>query len=125
MLVESSPNRLSIMKGGVTMQVPTDEVEARLSALEAYVDMPTEHTTMTVTGRLEAQHQMLIALNGNVMDLRAEFNDFRAETTRRLTSLEAGMGKALHGITAIKNLLTHPDDPTPDPGRNGSRPPSG
>ena len=103
MLVESSPNRLTIKKGGVTMHAPTRNISERLSALEAYVDMPEGHNGVAITSRLKAQHDLLLAF-------RAEFTDFRAETNRRLTELEDGMGKALHGITAIKNLLTSSTD---------------
>ena len=51
--------------------------------------------------------------------------DAQIETNRRLTGLEGGMGKALHGITEIKNLLTRPDDPTAGYGLNGSSPSEG
>jgi hypothetical protein len=106
MLAESSPNRLTIMKGGVTMRVPSTDIEARVSALEAYVDIPTERNGTTVTGRLEAQHKLLIAF-------RAEFIEFRDATNRRLTALETRLtqvedmlGQVLYGMTEIKRLLT-------------------
>lgn len=107
MLAESSPNRLTIKKGGVTMRVPSSDIEARVSALEAYVDIPTKHnaTTVTVTGRLEAQHKLLVAIQADYTAFRAEFNAFRAETNRRLTALEDMMGQVLHGMTEIKRLL--------------------
>jgi hypothetical protein len=115
MLAGSSPNRLTIKKGGVTMRVPNSDIEARVSALEAYVDIPTmEHngTTVTVTGRLEAQHKLLTAIQIDYTDFRAEFNAFREETNRRLSALEERvaaledmMGQVLHGMTEIKRLL--------------------
>lgn len=115
---------LTIMKGGVTMRVPSSDVDARLSALEGYVDMPTERTGMTITSRLDAQHSLLLALRADYTDFRAEFNAFRTETNRRLSGLEDAMGKVLYGMTEIKNLL-QPDDPTPDSWANGSPPPPG
>ena len=38
------------------MQIPGSDFGARLAALEEYVDMPTERTGTTITGRLDAQH---------------------------------------------------------------------
>jgi ABC-type phosphate transport system auxiliary subunit len=130
MLAESSPNRLTIMKGGVTMRVPSSDIEARVAVLEAYVDIPTKHNGTTVTGRLEAQHKLLIAIQADYAAfradytafradytafraefnaLRAEFNAFRAETNRRLTTLEDMTGQVLHGMTEIKRLLVARD----------------
>jgi hypothetical protein len=108
------------------MQVPSSDVEARLSALEAYVDIPTEHNGTTVTGRLEAQHKLLLAIRADYTDFRAEFNAFRAETDHRLTGVETrlsgvetrltqvedGIGQVLHGMTEIKRLLI-PRDGSP------------
>ena len=119
MLAGSSPNRLTIKKGGVTMRVPSSDIEARVSALEAYVDIPTEHNGTTVTGGLEAQHRLLVAIRADYTAFRAdytafraEFNAFRAETNRRLTALEQRVsvvedmiGQVLHGMTEIKRLL--------------------
>jgi hypothetical protein len=113
MLAESLPNRLAIMKGGVTMRVPSSDIEARVSVLEAYVDIPTEHNGTTVTGRLEAQHKLLVAIQADYTAFRAEFIEFRDATNRRLTALEARftqvedmLGQVLHGMTEIKRLLT-------------------
>jgi cell division protein FtsB len=103
-------------------------VKARLSALEVYVGMPKEHTGMTLTSRLEAQHSLLLALRADHSDMRAEMrglradvNDLRTEMNEvradvndlkvRVTRLEDGMGKVLWGITEIKNLLRPQDDP--------------
>ena len=94
------------------MRVPSSDIEARVAALEAYVNMPTEHNGTTVSSRLEAQHRLLVAF-------RAEFTEFRAETNRRLTALEQRfavleervtvvedmIGQVLHGMTEIKRLL--------------------
>jgi ATP phosphoribosyltransferase regulatory subunit HisZ len=99
------------MKGGTTMQVPHTGFDARLAALEDYIDMPTKRAGMTITARLDAQHSLLEALRADMSDL-----------TRRVTNLEDGMGKALHGITEIKNLLTRLVSPTAGHGLNGSSP---
>ncbi|HEU5159774.1 MAG TPA: hypothetical protein VFU43_22455 [Streptosporangiaceae bacterium] len=126
MLAGLLPNGLAITKGDVTMQAPSSDIEARLSALEAYVDVPQGHTGMTVTARLDGQDRLLRALHANSTEFRAEFNDFRAETNQRLTGVETRLtgvktrltgvetrltevedvlGKVLYGITEIKNLL--------------------
>jgi hypothetical protein len=112
MLAGSSPNGVTITKGGVTMRVPNSDIEARVAALEEYVDMPEERTGMTVTARLDAQHNLLVAF-------RAEFTEFRDQTNRRLTALEQRIGvleqrigvledmigQVLYGMTEIKRLL--------------------
>ena len=80
------------------MLTPSSDVQARLSALEEYIEMPAERTGMTVTSRLTAQHNLLLAF-------RAEFNVFRDQTNQRLTALEDMLGQVLHGMTEIKRLL--------------------
>ena len=106
------------MKGGLTMQIPRSDFDARLVALEEYVEMPTERTGMTITGRLEGQHRLLEALHTGMSDLNRQVSDLN----RRVTNLEDGMGKALYGIAEIKNLLTRLIDPTAGHGLNGSSP---
>ena len=120
------------------MLARTHTIKTRVSALEAYVGTPEEHTGMTITSRLEAQHSLLLALRDDHNDLRRDFNDFRVEMREfrahveqrfasvesrltsvegrltsvesRLTSIEDVMGKLLWGMTEIKNLLKQPDD---------------
>ncbi|HEU5156729.1 MAG TPA: hypothetical protein VFU43_06995 [Streptosporangiaceae bacterium] len=77
------------------------------------MDIPTEHNGTTVTGRLGAQHKLLVALRTELTEFRAdytafraEFNAFREETNRRLTALEGMLGQVLHGMTEIKRLLS-------------------
>jgi hypothetical protein len=74
--------------------------------------MPAERTGMTVTARLNAQHNVLTAFRAEFTDFRAEFNVFRDQTNRRLTALEQRMsaledmiGQVLYGMTEIKRLL--------------------
>jgi predicted nuclease with TOPRIM domain len=62
------------------MLVRTSRFEARLAALEVYVDRPKEPRGMTLTARMEAQHRMLVAVNENQSDL-----------SRRMTRLEGRM----------------------------------
>jgi hypothetical protein len=119
MLEESSPNRLTIMKGGITMRILSSDFDARLTALEEYVDMPAARTGKTITGRLDAQHVLLEALRVG----QSELNRRMANLEVRMTNVEIGLGKALHGITEIKNLLTRLADSTPDHGLNSSSPP--
>jgi hypothetical protein len=95
------------------MRVLSSDIEARVSALEAYVTIPTERDGTTVSGRLDAQHKLLVAIKADYTDFRAEFNAFRDETNQRLTALEErvavieGMiGQVLHGMTEIKRLLS-------------------
>ena len=82
-------------------------------------EIPTEHNGTTVTGRLEAQHKLLLAIRADYTDFRAEFNAFRAETDHRLmgvetrlTQVEDGIGQVLYGMTEIKRLLI-PRDGSP------------
>jgi polyhydroxyalkanoate synthesis regulator phasin len=108
------------MKGRITM-LARSSVNARLSALEVYVDMPKETTGMTITGRLDAQHSLLLAMRADMSDFRADLTELRTDVTElrtdvndlkeRVTRLEDGMGKALWGITEIKNLLAPKDGP--------------
>ena len=83
------------------MLARSHSINARVSALEAYVGMPEEPTGMTITARLEAQHSLLLAIRDDHNDLRAQMR----ETNRRLTALEDAMGKVLWGITEIKKRL--------------------
>jgi hypothetical protein len=94
------------------MLTPSSDVQARLSALEEYIEMPAERTGMTVTARLEAQHNLLVAFRTEFIEFRTEFTRFRAEysvfrdqTIQRLTALEDTLGQVLHGMTDIKRLL--------------------
>jgi hypothetical protein len=126
------------------MLVRTSRFEARLAALEAYVDTPKEPRGMTLTARIDAQHRMLVAVNENVSDLsgrvtrlegrmdglegRMDGLEGRMDRLEgRMTSLEGRMrtlegsiGVVLHGVTAIKNMLKPPDDPDEGPWLNGS-----
>jgi hypothetical protein len=126
MLEASSPNRLTIKKGGITMQAPSNDLEARLSALEVYVELPEERTGMTITSRLKAQHDLLVALRAEVSDNSRRLTGVETRLTgveNRLSSVEDVMGKVLYGITTIKNLLVRADDgPAPGLGLNGSAP---
>ena len=120
MLEGSQRTVRTIMKGGITM-LARSSVKARVSALEVYVGMPREHTGMTITSRLEAQHSLLLALRADHSDMRTEMRELRTEMRElradvndlkeRVTRLEDGMGKVLWGITEIKNLLAPPHDP--------------
>jgi hypothetical protein len=85
------------------MPIPSTDVGARLSALEAYVDMPNEHTGKTVTGRLDAQHSLLVAF-------RAEFIEFRAETNQRLTSVKTRLTSVETRLTSVETQLTEIQD---------------
>ncbi|HEX6468807.1 MAG TPA: hypothetical protein VF069_06885 [Streptosporangiaceae bacterium] len=135
MLEASSPNRLTIKKGGVTMQAQRSDLEARLSALEAYVELPEERTGMTITSRLKAQHDLLVALRADVSDNSRRLTGVEDRLTgvenrltgveNRLSSVEDVLGQVLHGMTAIKNLLTHRDGPAPHFRANGSAPEPG
>jgi hypothetical protein len=91
-------------------------INARVSALEAYVGLPKEHTSMTITSRLEAQHSLLLALRADHNDLRTEMRERFAKVEGRLikvegrlTGIEDAIGKVLWGLTEIKKRL--PDDP--------------
>jgi hypothetical protein len=94
------------------MLTPSSDVQARLSALEEYIEMPAERTGMAVTARLKAQHNLLVALRAELTEFRAEFTNLRAEfhvfrdqTNQRLTALEDMLGQVLHGMTDIKRML--------------------
>jgi hypothetical protein len=98
------------------MLARSHSINARVSALEEYVGQPKEHTGMTITSRLEAQHSLLLALRQDQNDLRTEMRERFAKVDGRLTnvegrltSIEDVMGRVLWGITEIKNRL--PDDP--------------
>jgi hypothetical protein len=103
-------------------------VHARLSALEAYVGMPEEHTGMTLTSRLEAQHSLLLAVRADHSETHRRLTNVEDRLTNvegrltsvegrltsvegRLTSIEDVMGKVLWGMTEIKNLLAPGDPP--------------
>jgi hypothetical protein len=108
------------------MLARSHRINTRASALEAYVGSPKEHTGMTITGRLEAQHRLLLALRDDHNDLRVQMQAFRAhmeefrahveerftKVESRLTSIEDVMGRVLWGMTEIKNLLK-PTDHSP------------
>jgi uncharacterized coiled-coil protein SlyX len=126
------------------MLVRTSRFEARLAALEVYVDRPKEPRGMTLTARMEAQHRILVAVNENQSDLsrrmtrledrmdglegrmdRLEGRMDRLEGRMtslegRMVTLEDSIGVILHGVTAIKNMLRPPDDPNEGPMLNGS-----
>ena len=126
MLTESPPNRLTIMEGDITMQVPSTDFEARLSALETYVGRPRERTGMTITSRLEAQHSLLQALHTGQNETNRRLSSVEGRLTKvegRLTSIEDVLGKVLQGMTVITSLLMPPDDPTANSRLNGSSPP--
>jgi uncharacterized coiled-coil protein SlyX len=126
------------------MLVRTSRFEARLAALEVYVDRPKEPRGMTLTARMEAQHRILVAVNENQSDLsrrmtrledrmdglegrmdRLEGRMDRLEGRMtslegRMVTLEDSIGVILHGVTAIKNMLRPPDDPNEGPMLNGA-----
>jgi predicted nuclease with TOPRIM domain len=126
------------------MLVRTSHFEARLAAIEAYVDRPKEPRGMTLTARMEAQHRILVAVNENQSDLsrrmtrledrmdglegrmdRLEGRMDRLEGRMtslegRMVTLEDSIGVILHGVTAIKNMLRPPDDPNEGPMLNGA-----
>ena len=94
------------------MQTRSHTINARLTALEAYVGMPEEPTGMTITARLEAQHSLLLALRTDVSDMNRRLTGIEDRVTGiegRVTGIEDAMGKVLWGITEIKNRL--PEDP--------------
>jgi hypothetical protein len=110
------------------MLVRAHRFEARLSALEAYVDSPKEPRGMTLTARIDAQHRMLVAFNESQSETNRRLADLEERMSgveRRLTALESSMGMVLHGITAIMNLLRPPEDPAGGPWPNGSPLPVG
>jgi hypothetical protein len=105
------------------MLVRTNRFEARLSALEAYVGTPKEPRGMTLTARIEAQNQMLVALSENQSETNrrlTRLDERMSGVETRLTAVENTLGMVLHGITAIKNMLRPPDDPAGGPLSNGS-----
>jgi hypothetical protein len=105
------------------MSVRINDIETRLSALEAYVGEAKEPRGMTLSSRIEAQHSLLIALREDMSDTKRRLTRVEDRLTGvegRLTALESSMGVVLHGITTIKNLLRPPDDPGQDPPLNGS-----
>jgi predicted nuclease with TOPRIM domain len=119
------------------MLVRTSRFEARLAALEAYVDRPKEPRGMTLTARMDAQHRMLVAVNENQSELSSRMTRLEGRMDRledrmdrledrmdrledRMTSLEGSIGVVLHGVMAIKNMLRPPDDPDEGPPLNGS-----
>jgi hypothetical protein len=91
------------------MLARSPSINARVSALEAYVGMPKEPTGMTITARLEAQHSLLLAIRADRNDLRTEMRERFANVEGRLTDIEVVLGKVLWGMTEIKNRL--PEDP--------------
>jgi chromosome segregation ATPase len=110
------------------MLARSHRINARLTALEAYVAMPKEHTGMTLTSRLEAQHSLLLALRADQSETTRRLSNVEDRLTNvegrltsvegrltnvegRLTGIEDVMGKMLWGMTEIKNLLTPQADP--------------
>ncbi len=121
------------------MHVRTSDIKARLSALETYVGEKKESRGMTLTSRIEAQHRMLVALGENqsetnrrltrveerVTGLETEVRGLRTDMTAlqcEMTEVRGTLGTVLHGVTAIKNLVTPPDDPAVAPPPNGAPP---
>lgn len=113
------------------MPVRNNGSGARLAALEAYVGTPKEPSGMTLTARLEAQHQMLIALNENQSEANRRLTRLEERVTRleermtrveeRLDAVEGTLAMVLREVIAIKNMLRPPDDPDEGPSLNGSR----
>ena len=119
------------------MHVRNSGFEARLAALEAYVDPPKEPRGMTLTARIEAQHQMLAALNENQSEinhrmtrLEGRMDGLEGRMTgveerlslveTRLNTIEGTLRLILHEVAALKNMLRPPDDPGEGPALNGS-----
>lgn len=115
------------------MPVRNNGLGARLAALEAYVGTPKEPRGMTLTARIEAQHQMLIALGENQSEANrrltrleermARVEDRLTRVEERLDTLEGTVAMVLREVIAIKNMLRPPDDEGPS--LNGSRLPVG
>jgi predicted nuclease with TOPRIM domain len=121
----------------------------RLSALEAYVDMPEERRGMTVTGRLDGQHTLLLALRTDVTELRSDMIEVKRRLSnvehrltnvehrltnveqrltnveQRLGEVELTLGQILYALVEIKNLLRPPGGPSEGPSPNGHGPPGG
>ncbi|MGH3388302.1 MAG: hypothetical protein ACRDOO_05430 [Actinomadura sp.] len=86
-------------------------IKDRLTRLERLVGAETRPGSMTIISRLDAQHELLQALQRTQSEHTATF----ARHTEILNEHSAMFGKLLYGMTEIKSLLK-PDD---DSGRGG------
>ncbi|WP_067483015.1 hypothetical protein [Actinomadura hibisca] len=113
------------------MVLRNSEIKARLYALENFVGLTEGRGGMTLTARLDAQHDLLLALNQNHADTNRRLIGLEERTTsvegrltgvegrltgveERLTGVEDVLGKVLWGMTEIKNLLREPGPPSGD-----------
>ncbi|MGI5164082.1 hypothetical protein ACQEU3_06970 [Spirillospora sp. CA-253888] len=120
------------------MVLRNSEIKARLYALETYVGLTEGRGGMTITARLDAQHDLLLALNQNHADTNRRLTGVEGHLTGverhltgveghltgveghltgvqdRLGRLEDSMGKVLWGMTEIKNMLQGPEPPPTD-----------
>jgi hypothetical protein len=110
-------------------------IKTRLSTLEAYVDVPKEPRGMTLTGRPDAQHSLLLALRSDFSDMNRRLTGVEERLTgveerltgveTRLGDVEVTLGTVLYGITEIKNLLRPPGESSEEAPPNGLGPPPG